>query len=214
MPGDYTRFTFNPFEDHLGVLMQQGRVMVHADFNELVDIVDRRFRAETIDIIGRCVVPKQTPEGFRIQISGGGLTIGRGRLYADGLLAENHGLPPLEFDPVLGEQRGTLAVPYDQQPYLPNAAAAFPAPTTDGPHLVYIDVWQREITWLEEADLVDKAVGVDTSTRRQTVWQVKVLPRVGAGVTCATPDDQIPGWNEIIRPSAGRLTTGDVGVPV
>jgi hypothetical protein len=213
MPGDYTRFTFNPFEDHLGVLMQQGRVMVDADFNELVDIVDRRFRAETVDIIGRCVVPKQTPEGFRIQIAGGGLTIGRGRLYADGLLAENHGRAPLEFDPVLGEEQGTQAVPYDQQPYLPNAATAFPAPTTAGPHLVYIDVWQREITWLEEADLVDKAVGVDTSTRRQTVWQVKVLPRVGAGVTCATPDGQIPGWSDIIRPSAGRLTTGAVGVP-
>ena len=61
MPGDYTRLTFNPLEDHLGVLMQQGRVMVDADFNELVDIVNRRFRAETIDIIGRCVVPRETP---------------------------------------------------------------------------------------------------------------------------------------------------------
>jgi hypothetical protein len=215
MPGDYTRFTFNPFDDYVGVLMQQGRVMVDADFNELVDIVDRRFRAETIDIIGRCVVPRQTPEGFRIQIAGGGLVIGPGRLYADGLLAENHGLPPQAFDPVLAETRGTLPVPYAQQPYLLNAATAFPAPTSGGPHLVYIDVWQREVTWIEDVDrtLVDKAIGIDTTTRLQTVWQVKVLPRVGTGVTCATPDDQIPGWSAIIAPPAGRLTTGAVGVP-
>jgi hypothetical protein len=43
---------------------------------------DRRWRAETTDIIGRSTVPKETPEGFRIQIAAGGLTIGRGRIYA------------------------------------------------------------------------------------------------------------------------------------
>src|SRR5512140_629999 len=122
MPGDYTRVTFDPFEDHLGVLMQQGRVMLDADFNELIGIIDRRFRAETMDIIGRCIVPRETPDGFRIFFAGGTLVIGRGRLYAHGLLAENHGAAPLEFDPILAEQRGTGPIPYLQQPYLPNAA--------------------------------------------------------------------------------------------
>src|SRR5919109_2012135 len=102
--GDYTRFTFDPADDHSGVLMQQGRVMLDADFNELADIIDRRFRATTMDTIGRCTVPRETPEGFLIQISGGTLSIGRGRLYADGLLAENHGDGDLEFDASLGEQ--------------------------------------------------------------------------------------------------------------
>ena len=37
-------------------------------------------------------------------------------------------------------------------------------------------------------------------------------PNVGAGVTCATPDEQIPGWLDLVRPSAGRLTTAAVGV--
>jgi Family of unknown function (DUF6519)/Right handed beta helix region len=214
MPGDYTRFTFKPVADHLGVLMQQGRVLLDADFNELVEILDRRFRVETVDIIGRCTVPRETPDGFRIQIAGtNALTIGAGRLYADGLLAENHGKAPLAFDPVPAESRGTLAVPYLEQPYLPNAAVVAPPPAAGGPHLVYADVWQREITAVEDPDLVEKAVGVDTATRLQTVWQVKVLANVGGGVTCATPDKDIPGWSDIIRPSAGRLTTSAVGVP-
>lgn len=211
MSGDYSRHTFDPKKDFSGVLMQQGRVQLDADWNELMGLLDRRVRAETTDIIGECTVPMETPDGFKIEIAGGALTIGRGRMYVDGLLAENHGKAPLEFDPVLAEQRGTLAVPYDEQPYLPNAAAVAPAPAQGGPHLAFLDVWQREVTYLENSDLIEKAVGVDTTTRLQTVWQVRVLANVGA-IACDTPDDQIPGWPDIIRPSAGRLSTAAVGV--
>jgi hypothetical protein len=212
MSGDYSRKTFNPRRDFSGVLMQQGRVQLDADWNELVALVSRRLRAETIDIIGRGTVPKETPDGFNIQIAGGGLTIGRGRIYVDGLLAENHGKEPREFDPVLAEQRGTLAVPYNEQPYFPNVASVAPAPQEGGPYLVYLDVWQREVTYLEDPDLIEKAVGVDTTTRLQIVWQVRVLSGVGANVGCDTPDAKVPGWPEIIRPSDGRLTTDAVGV--
>jgi hypothetical protein len=212
MSGDYSRQRFDPKNDFSGVFMQQGRVQLDADWNELVEILERRRRAETTDTIGRCVVPKETPDGFLIQITGGAVTIGRGRIYVDGLLAENEGQAPLEFDPVLAEERGTLPMPYLEQPYLPNAAAIAPLPVDGGPHLLYIDVWQREVSYLERPDLIEPAVGVDTTTRLQTVWQVRSLLRVGNAVTCATPDDEIPGWQDIIRPSGGRLTTQAIGV--
>jgi hypothetical protein len=147
MSGDYSRQRFDPKNDFSGVLQQQGRVQLDADWNELIHIYDRRMRAETIDIMGESVVPKETPEGFQIQIVGGnGLTIGHGRIYVDGLLAENHGRAPLEFDPVLAEQRGSLPVPYNEQPYLPNA----PTLQEGGPHLVYLAVWELEVTSLED----------------------------------------------------------------
>jgi hypothetical protein len=57
-------------------------------------------------------------------------------------------------------------------------------PTTGGPHLAYLDVWQREVTFLEDLALVENAVGVDTTARSQTAWQVKVLPNVGTGASC------------------------------
>jgi hypothetical protein len=213
MSGDYSRNTFDPKKHFSGVLMQQGRVQLDADWNELVGIVARRLRAETTDIIGRCVVPKETPDGFKIALAGSTLTIGPGRIYVHGLLAENHGKAPLAFDSVLAEERGTAPVLYNEQPYLLDTMPVEPPPTTGGPHLIYLDVWQREVTYLENPELIEKAVGVDTTTRWQTVWQVRVLPNVGSDVTCATPDEQLPGWLDLTRPSAGRLTTAAVGVP-
>ena len=225
MPGDYTRFTFNPLEDHFGVLMQQGRVMLDCDFNEGVETLGRQFRVRMLDTVGRCVVPRETLEGFRIQIVGNSITIGRGRAYVHGILAENHGADDqgvpvdnentdaLEYDPIIEERRGVHAVAYESQPYLPNAADIFPVSSNQDPQLVYLDVWQRELTHVQEPDLVEKAVGVDTATRVQVVWQVKVLPNLPPGSTCDTPDENIPGWLDIIQPSAGRLTTAAVGVP-
>lgn len=210
MSGDYSRVRFDPKNDFGAVLMQQGRVQLDSDWNEFATLLDRRWRAETTDIIGRGTVPKETPDGFRIQISAGGLTIGRGRIYVDGLLAENHGKAPLEFDPVLAERRGTLPVPYNEQPYFSNVSVVAPAPTSGGPHLVYLDVWQREVTSLEDLSLIEKAVGVDTTTRLQTVWQVKILSNVGSGTTCGSP---LEAWNNLIAPSDGRLSSAAVGVP-
>jgi hypothetical protein len=209
MSSDFSRQRFNPANDFSSVLMQQGRVQLDADWNECNEILDRRWRSETIDIIGRGVVPLETPNGFEIQLSGGNLTIGRGRIYVDGLQAENHGGGNLEFDPVLAETRGIDPMPYDKQLYFPNAPAL---PKAGGPNLVYLDVWEREVTYVEDPDLVENAVSVDTTSRLQTAWQVRVLANVGGNATCGTPDEQLLGWLDIIRPSAGRLTTKAVGV--
>src|SRR5260370_22734568 len=158
MSADISRQRFDAANDYSGVLMQQGRVQLDADWNEWVEIIDRRWRAETIDIIGRAVVPRETPDGFKLFLAGGVLSIGQGRMYVHGLLAENRGPGKITFDPILSELRGTDPVPYLAQPYFPEAPAL---PTTAGPHLVYLDVWQREVTYVEQPNLIEKAVGVD-----------------------------------------------------
>ena len=209
MRSDISRQRFDPANDFSNVLMQQGRVQLDADWNEWNEILDRRWRSETIDIIGRCVVPLETSTGFEIQLSGGSLTIGRGRIYVHGLQAENHGNGNLEFDPILAESRGVDPLPYEKQPYYKNPE---PLPEAGGPHLVYLDVWEREVTYVEDPNLVENAVGVDTTSRLQTAWQVRILPNVGDGATCATPDEELNGWLDIIQTSAGRLTSKAVGV--
>jgi hypothetical protein len=229
MSSDISRQRFDPTNDFSSVLMQQGRVQLDADWNEWNEILDRRFRAETIDIIGRGTVPNETPHGFEIGIdANNNLTIGLGRIYVDGLLAENHGGAPLVFDPVLAEVRGSdpdktppepnaQRLLYHKQPYFPkvNTNAELPQELRlpdlgAGPYLVYIDVWSREVTYVERPNLVEKAVGVDTTTRLQTAWQVRVLTKdIGQDVTCDTP---IQAWEDLIAPSAGRLTTKGVGV--
>jgi hypothetical protein len=215
MAGDYTRFRYNHLKDTTGVQMQQGRVLLDQDWNENVHLQDRRWRAETMDIMGRAVVPIDTKTAFELVIGGASFTIGIGRMYVDGLLAENHGIDPTDpakriYDPILGELVGTAPIPYEQQPYYP-VFSAFPA---DGqPHLVYLDVWERELTYLDDPGLIDKAVAVDTSTRIQTVWQVKVQENTPSDASCSTPPGTMPAWVAATAPSTGRLTTAAAGVP-
>lgn len=216
MPADFSRVRLNSLLDFAGVELKQGGVLLDADANELVALIDRRLRALASDTLGRATVSSTTPNAFKIGVvAGGTLEIELGRLYVDGLLAENHGAslkdtaPPV-FDELLSEGRFADKTPYARQPYLPDP----PALPTGGRHLVYLDVWNREVTHLEQPALVEAAVGVETSSRLQTVWQVRVLAaEAGGGTTCATPDAGLAGWTDIIAPSTGVLTTGTFEVP-
>lgn len=209
---DISRKRFDASRNHKGVVMQQGRVQLDADWNENVEIRDRLDRSRTYDTFGVCVVPGTTPDAFRIEASGGTLQIGPGRMYVDGVQAENHGADPRAWDPHLAAEAGSAPLEYGDQPYLPEADAEAPLPAGAGTHLVYLDVWQREVNHLIAPDLVERAVGIDTTARTQTVWQVKVLSDVG-DVNCATPDADLPGWEEATAPSAGRLSTGALTTP-
>ena len=110
MSGDYSRKRFNPENHYQGVLRQQGRVDLDADWNEYVDLQDRHWRAESIDVIGRCGVPSETPMDSRSKAAVPNLTMGQGRIYVDGLLAENHGTKP-QFNATLEESYGTAPIP-------------------------------------------------------------------------------------------------------
>lgn len=219
MCADFSRQRFRSFNNYFGVLSQQGRVQLDADANEFVEMLDRRFRASTTDLAGPgSVVSKVTPGAFLISAAQGGkLNIGRGRMYVDGLLAENHGAAPapagtsFAFDPVLHELRGTESIDFTDQPYFPGAALLPPnvQPAVGDTWLAYLDVWQREITHLHEPDLVEKAVGIDTTARLRTVWQVRLL-KMKSGDGCGAQSND---WDKLIRPSAGRLSSDTKGPP-
>ena len=235
MSGDYSRDSFDALRDYAGVFLQQGRAALDADWNEMVRVFERRIRAGTVDTIGRAAVPRETITGFQIQLAAGpAIEIGRGRLYLDGMLLECHGaanfpgsgdvdLPDPVFDRAREGTDGSEGVldelippadgdflPYDRQPYWPTPE---PFPENAGPHLVYLVAWQREVTPLENPELLEPALGgIDTTTRWQTVWQVRVLPDVGPDATCATPDDELAGWLDEIAPSNARLTTATIDI--
>ena len=209
MSADFSRIRHNPLLDWAGVELKQGGVLLDADANELVAVLDRRVRALASDVLGRGTVSQTTPEAFQLGVVAGMLRIGRGRLYVDGLLAECHGAGATQWDPLLAEGRGADPVRYDQQPYLPQP----PALPVAGRHLVYLDVWQREVTHIEHPGLVEIAVGVETSSRLQTVWQVRVLAPEAGSATCASPDSDVAGWAALIAPGDGRLSTATFEVP-
>lgn len=212
MSFDKSRFTFDPWSNYSGVVMEQGRVQLDSDWNEWLAELSRRIQAGTLDILGRAVYPATTPHAFEITASTdtsgqNHVSIGPGRMYVDGLLAENHGAKSTaEWDPALAELSGspqppaaspTGVIDFTDQPYYPGVAL----PSGDGPFLAYLDVWQRAVTYLEDPDLIDAAVNVDTTGRLQTVWQVK-LAQLPTGSNCSTAAANAlwPG------PSLGQLT--------
>jgi hypothetical protein len=160
MKGDFTRETFNQRDHFNRVLMQQGRVMMDADWNEQEAIEAHLERTEAVDMIGPCGAPMDDA-GFEITAQNGKLLIGAGRFYANGILCENE-IAPLEFT---------------AQPDFPNP----PNPADDlkktGFAIAYLDVWERHVTALDVPRLREVALnGPDTMTRVRTVWQVKLLP--------------------------------------
>jgi|GEM_PF-4850129 len=184
MPGDYSRFTDDLKKRFSKLFMQQGKVQLDADWNELVEILTRRDRLQAFDTFGPAVVPATTEEGFHITSSGTNLLIGAGRMYVDGVLAE-------AFDQ---DGKNNQPLSYASQPFFVD-----PPPAPAGRGLLYLDVWERELTSVEEPSLLEPALGgVDTSTRMQTVWQVKY--HKNASVHC---DSDL---NDLFKPSDCLLT--------
>jgi hypothetical protein len=64
-------------------------------------------------------------------------------------------------------------ITYSKQPDYPVPDAA---KLSAGDYLIYLDVWERLITYIEDAAIREVALGQpDTATRTKTVWQVKAV---------------------------------------
>ncbi|HEX3069827.1 MAG TPA: DUF6519 domain-containing protein [Thermoanaerobaculia bacterium] len=186
MAGDYSRFTFDRKNRFSRVLWQQGRVSLDSDHNEQSEIFTNRDRTFAHDVVGDAAVPRATtPDAFKITAAGANLNIGAGRIYIDGIVAEAFSSDPLT---------------YATQPFYPD-----PPPLSGFPSvrsLAYLDVWERELTAVQETALLEPALhGIDTTVRTQTVWQVKIASTQDfPGLNCGTDLDTI------FPPSTGRLT--------
>jgi hypothetical protein len=181
MKGDFTRATFTPEKHYHGVLKQQGRVDMDADWNEQGAITAHRVETEAVDVIGPCGAPVGDAGFVLTAVSGGtNINLSAGRAYVDGILCEN------EADVLI-----------TNQPDLPN----FALPTTAGIYVAYLEVWLRHIISLDDENIREVALGgPDTCTRAKTVWQVNLFDAgaLGATVDCTT---EVPAF----APSTGTL---------
>ncbi|HET7502157.1 MAG TPA: DUF6519 domain-containing protein [Kofleriaceae bacterium] len=81
-----------------------------------------------------------------------------------------------------------------------------PAKLVAGTYQVYLDVWERHITPIEDPSIVETALGgPDTCTRAKTVWQLKLRTLPGTGVDCSIPPELPAG---ALRARARMPSTG------
>ena len=200
MKGDFTRDTFDPARHVSRVLMQQGRVQLDADVNEQSAILLRYLRLLAADLMGPHAGPDGAALGFEIvtrasgvdltalepnaarrsrlqaAVDKGDIVIGPGRYYVRGVLVEN------DRAVLFSEQHG---YPFGETPIEKISTQAEPL-------LLYLDVWERHLTHVDDDAIREVALGgPDTCSRAQVVWQVRGFRSQpgGPAVDCRSVSD-------------------------
>jgi photosystem II stability/assembly factor-like uncharacterized protein len=91
---------------------------------------------------------------------------------------------------------------YLNQPYFANPPSLDP-----GTHLLYLDAWERHVTHVEDPEILEVALGgPDTTTRTQTIAQVKALKLDALSppeaLNCLS---KITEWDALTTPRHARL---------
>src|SRR5215469_2330436 len=182
MSSDRARVTYDPSRHYTGVVAQQGRVSLEADWNEAQAISGAQTEARTLDFIGRAASPDQ---GYRItpvlddKRPTGHLRVHCGTLYLGGQLLSIHRDLVDSDQPDWADHRDD---PLWRKHKVPGE-----------PHeLVYLLAREQEVSAVEDPALRDVALGgPDTSQR------LRILQRVIRHPTdAATWED---AWEEVIE---------------
>jgi len=137
--GNFSRNTFDPTKNYVGVRLQQGVPLVDADWNEMDDAIRNEIYTGFTQLFPDGIRPG-TPD---LQISPGSPPANNVAMAAGAILV---GGCPL---------RVPAAVTYTAQPWFNNPARAaqdgvavlppLTTPTDRRSDLVYLDIWEREV---------------------------------------------------------------------
>jgi hypothetical protein len=173
MQGDFSRDSFDPMKNFTRVLQQQGRVQLDADWNEQVSIFWHHWRTFIKDLIGPYGGP-DTNCGFGIYSNASELP--NFAQLTDEQKKKLHPLKANDFIIGVGNYYvdGTLCTNREYTLFsLPGDVTAV---NTDAEHLIYLDVWERHVTDIEDDSIREVALeGAGTCTRAKVQWQVRSL---------------------------------------
>lgn len=193
MKGYFSRDTFHVSKHFSRVLSQMGRVQLDADTNEQTAILLHLLRSLARNLIGPHGGPADHAGFSLTDHTKLGLVIRQGKYYVEGILIENK-----------------ADVPYLDQPDYPVPVddplrVALRESDTGHDFWVYLDVWERHITWVEDDDIREKALGgPDTCTRAKVVWQVKARVSKGLDDTNAKTRTLLEMWRKKMNKLQGR----------
>ncbi|GAP66332.1 hypothetical protein MBSD_n1639 [Mizugakiibacter sediminis] len=206
MKGDFARVTFDPTLHYSQVFQQQGRVLLEADWNEQGAIQLHLLRTLAADLIGPCWA---AGNGFRITtVDSANKTLpledwslSAGHFYADGILCVN-------------ETACTLAgEPYRPTPDYGIADGRTGFENAKGPYALWLDVWERHLSWVEAPHVADTALnGVDTCSRAQVVWQLRLLDEGAAKASLQAVLDALQRRHDALDPAGDEAKQLDAAI--
>lgn len=192
MRGDFSSWRDEHKQNFVGVLHQQGRVLLDADWNAQTELTNDWQDTAGMDIIGAGVaaIPSDQPNGFLItgaelktlpdRIE---LTVTPGRLWADGLLYRLDGLASgvkrtaLYLGPPIQDPRANF-------PVIPSSPANRDA--------VVLEVWREELSAFQLPELLfEPALGDPDTTERVLTSAAFRLFRLEADETCDSIIDRL-----------------------
>jgi len=191
--GNFSRNTFDQTKNYVAVRLEQGVPLVDADWNELEDVT----RFEIYEAL-RCAAPSVVGRGgLDVAVAGpNDIVVSPGRAVVDGRPIRLWG-----------------ALQYSTQRYANAATAAAdgvpqatPLTQPAGPRndSVYLDSFEREVTRADDPNLINGAIGLETSTRLKR----EIVLRVAQG--SASPPFPPPGHVHLaialISRNAGPIT--------
>jgi hypothetical protein len=180
--GNYSRNTFDIVKHYVSVRLQQGVPLVDADWNEMEDI--RRFELQAFL---KWFVGDGVPygnDGFNIISIAfpafGDITANVGDFVIQGGNGKGAGYCLVDGMEALIEENTTYI---NQELYNnPVRATAWKvdnlpplAVSTNRTDLVFLDVWEREVGALEDKELINDDIGIETAVRLKREWVVRVL---------------------------------------
>jgi hypothetical protein len=208
---DTSRHLLDPRMRYATALMQQGRVLIDADWNEMV-MLEAEDRRQTI---AETVCTEGSPnDGFKIGTPAA-KTID---VYPENAAKQpfnsyDFGLGSGSF--YLGGYRFTIDQAAQPETFQSQAdwltltlgTGKLPAmPTTARTDLVYLYAWQQAVTSVEDQEFRERALsGPDTTVRVRRMRRIEVLSNVTAA-NCAEA-------RAVLRQYLGRPRAGDTGGP-
>jgi len=199
MKTQISRDSFQPGQRYSGLYLQQGRMITDADWNELTDIGKARLVDALLDVVSGTNTEKGS-------IAGGAPRVGGLRIYAEPEGSDKLFIQPgdLYVEGVASRLAAAKPLPINAQPDYP-ITADYPGQSL----LLYADVWERTVTALEQADLMDAALhGADTAARSQTMVQIKWCSSLGKAIDPLDPADNPPQGNGLLSLQLTLIASG------
>lgn len=176
MSSDRTRISYDPQQQYHGVIAQQGRVTLEADWNEAQQIINEEIRQQALDFVGACGTPDN---GYEVQNSGNSsdFTVSAGTMYVGGMRAF---LPEkIQYS----QQQDWLD--HQGDPNWVNIKDI----QVDLPEFIYLYLREQEISAVEDSALREVALGGPDTTQRLRLIQHIVRRKVEAE-SCNTALEQ------------------------